>query len=147
MYDHPAQFEPLVPIARQDELLAQAARIIQASLKLSAAASETARDTIRELVRSMNSYYSNRIEGQGTHPLQIARALANDFSLQPDIAKLQRIAIAHIEAEKGLEVRIKKGAPPRSIPISLLRHMKPCTRDWRRRIGRSRMATSSFQDN
>ena len=112
MYDHPAQFEPLVPSTHQDELLTQAARINQASLKLSAAASETARDTIRELVRSMNSYYSNRIEGQSTHPMQIARALANDFSQKPDVAKLQRIAIAHIEAEKELEGRIKQGVTP-----------------------------------
>lgn len=112
MYDHPSQFEPLVPVTHQDKLLIQAARIVQASLKLTAAASETARDAIRELVRSMNSYYSNRIEGQSTHPLQIARALANDFSQKPDIAKLQRIAIAHIEAEKELETRIKEGAAP-----------------------------------
>ena len=41
----------------------QAARIGQTSLKLTASASETARDAIRELVRAMNSYYSNRIQG------------------------------------------------------------------------------------
>jgi Fic family protein len=51
----------------------------------------------------MNSYYSNRIEGQSTHPYNIESALKNDFSHRPDEARLQRIAKAHIEAEKELE--------------------------------------------
>lgn len=58
---------------------------------------------MRQLVRQMNSYYSNRIEGQSTHPHNIERALQNDFSHKPDEARLQRIAIAHIEAETELE--------------------------------------------
>jgi Fic family protein len=57
----------------------------------------------------MNSYYSNRIEGQGTHPLNIEKALHNDFSASPDIAKLQRIALAHIDAEKELESQVASG--------------------------------------
>ena len=51
----------------------------------------------------MNSYYSNLIEGQGTHPANIARALNKDFSDQPDTAQRQRIAVAHIDAERELE--------------------------------------------
>jgi Fic family protein len=51
----------------------------------------------------MNSYYSNRIEGQSAHPANIERALVKDFSDQPNTAKLQRIAIAYIDAEKELE--------------------------------------------
>lgn len=54
------------------------------------------------LVRAMNSYYSNRIEGQSTHPVHIARALHADFSEQPDIARRQRMALAHIQAEQAL---------------------------------------------
>lgn len=57
----------------------------------------------------MNSYYSNRIEGQGTHPRNIENALHHDFSQKPDVAKLQRIAIAHIEAERELENRVIAG--------------------------------------
>ncbi|MBC7415547.1 MAG: Fic family protein [Herminiimonas sp.] len=122
MYENTAQFEPLILSARRGELLAQAGRIVQASLKLTASASETARDTIRELVRSMNSYYSNRIEGQSTHPLDIARALSNDFSQQPDIAKLQRIAVAHIDAEKELESKLRDGAPPLNADFLVAAH-------------------------
>jgi hypothetical protein len=33
------------------------------------------------LVRAMNCYYSNLIEGHDTHPVDIERALRNDYSL------------------------------------------------------------------
>ncbi len=35
---------------------------------------------IGDLVRSMNCYYSNLIEGHNTHPRDIDRALKRDFS-------------------------------------------------------------------
>lgn len=110
MYDSPHQFEPLFPETGKELIYAQATRIVQAALSLTSTAHCSARDTVRELVRSMNSYYSNRIEGQGTHPFNIEKALRHDFSQQPDIAKLQRIAVAHIEAEQELEKRVKAGA-------------------------------------
>lgn len=100
MYDSPHQFEPMLLSARQrDHLQPQLERIVCPSIKLTAAAHETTRTTLRELVRQMNSFYSNRIEGQSTHPHNIERALQNDYSSKPDEARLQRIAIAHIEAE------------------------------------------------
>ncbi|MRX18406.1 hypothetical protein GJ695_19430 [Pseudoduganella sp. FT9W] len=63
----------------------------------------------------MNSLYSNRIEGQSTHPRNIERALQNDFSHRPDIARLQRIALAHIAAEKELEGLDDAGSALRSV--------------------------------
>jgi hypothetical protein len=36
--------------------------------------------SVAELVRSMNCYYSNLIEGHNTHPRDIDRALAADYS-------------------------------------------------------------------
>ena len=41
------------------------------------------RASVGTLVRSMNCYYSNLIEGHDTHPRDIDRALANDFSNEP----------------------------------------------------------------
>jgi Fic family protein len=54
----------------------------------------------------MNSYYSNLIEGQSTHPANIERALRADFSNRPDVARRQRLAVAHIEAERSLEATV-----------------------------------------
>jgi hypothetical protein len=41
------------------------------------------------LVRSMNCYYSNLIEGHRTRPIDIERALAQDFSTDPEQRNLQ----------------------------------------------------------
>ena len=38
---------------------------------------------LADLVRSMNCYYSNLIEGHDTHPIDIERALKKDYSADP----------------------------------------------------------------
>lgn len=128
MYDSPHQFEPLLPATVPDDLLGLAAEIVRLSHRLSAAAHETSRTVIRERVRSMNSYYSNRIEGQGTHPLNIERALRKEFSDKPDVAKLQRLALAHIEAERELEKQVANGASPTSSSFLVAAHHALYTR-------------------
>lgn len=109
MYNSPHQFEPLLPSVRADTLLDKASGIVQSAIALTSVGHSTTRDAVKELVRSINSYYSNRIEGQGTHPANIERALNQDFSQQPDVAHLQRIALAHIDAERELERRVDEG--------------------------------------
>jgi Fic family protein len=84
-------------------LAARARPVVEAALRLQGALTPDTRSELRELVRAMNSYHSNGIEGQSTHPLNIEKALRQDFSDTPEIAKRQRIALAHIEAEKALE--------------------------------------------
>lgn len=103
VYDQPHQFEPLLPARQLDELARQSRPVIEAALRLQSSAHASALGELRSLVRAMNSYYSNRIEGQSTHPVHIAQALKADFSAQPDIARRQRLAIAHIQAERALE--------------------------------------------
>ena len=109
-YDQPHQFEPLVPASDLGELLAATRRVLVKSSALQASASPDARAALREITRSMNSYYSNLIEGQGTHPANIERGLQADFSAKPDIARRQRVAVAHIEAERELEPMIESEA-------------------------------------
>jgi Fic family protein len=111
-YTQPHQFEPLLPQRRLHELRERSHPVVEASYRLSGAAHHATISTLRELVREMNSYYSNRIEGQHTHPRQIERALRKDFSDKPEEAKLQRIALAHIEAERELEDRVAQGEVP-----------------------------------
>jgi Fic family protein len=108
MYREIHEFEPMLPSDRlMAELYPVAERIVVASVKLTSAAHAATRDAMRELVRQMNSYYSNRIEGRSTHPINIARALQHDFSSRPDEARLQRIALAHIKAEQALKLRLE----------------------------------------
>jgi len=55
------------------------------------------------LVRSMNCYYSNLIEGHDTHPVDIERALKKDYSDDPRKRILQREAEAHIAVQKWID--------------------------------------------
>jgi Fic family protein len=55
------------------------------------------------LVRSMNCYYSNLIEGHDTHPIDIERALKEDYSQDPRKRDLQLEARAHIEVQKWID--------------------------------------------
>ena len=108
-YTHPRQFEPLLPQQQLDELRKRTRAVVEKSFQLTGRAHPATIASLRELVRAMNSYYSNRIEGQSTHPLNIARALRKDFSDKPDVAQLQRLALAHIEAERVLEQQVAEG--------------------------------------
>jgi Fic family protein len=102
-YDQPHHFEPLLPQCQLQPLVEATRRVFEKSLRLQSAAHPITLGALRELMRSMNSYYSNLIEGQGTHPINIEQALKANYSAKPDIAQRQRIAVAHIDAEKEVE--------------------------------------------
>lgn len=59
--------------------------------------------SLAHLIRSMNCYYSNLIEGHDTHPVDIERALRDDYSLDPQKRDLQREAKAHIEVQQWID--------------------------------------------
>lgn len=121
MYNAIHQFEPLLLNVGHEALRERARTVIDQSVRLTGGVNPATLNSLRELVRSMNSYYSNRIEGQGTHPRNIQRALNKDFSGRPDIARLQRIAVAHIEAERELEHRLD-GINPRLGAFAIKAH-------------------------
>jgi Fic family protein len=103
LYSAAHQFEPLMPAeAAQQPLLAQAHDLARAALQLTGAPVPL---ELRRLLRGMNSYYSNRIEGQHTRPVEIEQALRKDFSANRELAARQRLAVAHIEAEEAIEAR------------------------------------------
>jgi Fic family protein len=58
---------------------------------------------LADLVRSMNCYYSNLIEGHDTHPVDIERALKKDYSADPKKRNLQLEATAHIAVQKWID--------------------------------------------
>jgi Fic family protein len=60
-------------------------------------------EPLAEFVRSMNCYYSNLIEQRSTHPLNIERALNNDFSKNMKKRNLQYEAKAHIEVQRWID--------------------------------------------
>lgn len=103
MYTAPHQFEPLLPSdARIEPLLTKAHDLSRLATTL---AGTRVPPELRSLLRSMNSYYTNRIEGQHTRPHEIDQALRQDFSKDAAVAAKQRLAVAHIAAEEVLERR------------------------------------------
>jgi len=60
-------------------------------------------DALSDLVRSMNCYYSNLIEGHNTHPIDIERALAEDLSADTEKRNLQLEAKAHIATQRWID--------------------------------------------
>lgn len=111
-YTSPHQFEPLLPLSDVQALRERGDEVARQSARLLGMVHPATLQPLRELLRAMNSYYSNRIEGQNTHPLRIEQALHHDFSKQPDVARRQRLAMAHIQAEIALEQRVEAGADP-----------------------------------
>src|ERR1700738_5281570 len=80
---------------------------------------------IGDLVRSMNCYYSNLIEGHHTHPVDIDRALAGDYSAEPEKRNLQLEGRAHIDVQRKIDAG---SAPQPSTSTEFIRwvHSEVC---------------------
>ena len=106
LYTHPAQMEPLLPSeARLAPVLERAHDLIRKADRLAGWRRTAGLSGLRQLLRAMNSYYSNKIEGQHTLPLEIEQALRNDYAEDADKARRQRLALAHMSAELQIETR------------------------------------------
>lgn len=73
--------------------------------------------SLADLVRSMNCYYSNLIEGHDTHPVEIERALKGDYSKDAKKRDLQLEAKAHIEVQQWIDGGGLKG---RSVTVDAI---------------------------
>lgn len=60
-------------------------------------------NALADLARSMNCYYSNLIEGHDTHPIDIEKALKEDYSANIEKRNLQLEAKAHITVQKWID--------------------------------------------
>lgn len=104
LYDHVSQMDPLLPgEARLAFTLEQAHDLIRQADRLAGSVRTGALSGLRQLLRAMNSYYSNKIEGQHTLPLEIEQALRNDYAQDADKARRQRLALAHMATELQIE--------------------------------------------
>ncbi len=112
IYFSPESMEPLLPAAGQRQLAELACEILTASGALSGQVhSPLVREKIAALVREMNCYYSNLIEGHKTTPRDIERALNHRFSSSPKIRDNQKLSVAHIEVESQLTETLKTISP------------------------------------
>ena len=77
MYQNPSAMEPLLPCGGPG-LEDMAREVVTQSSALGGGLHPVTRQAVVELLRIINSYYSNLIEGHGTHPIDIERAMRED---------------------------------------------------------------------
>jgi Fic family protein len=85
------------------------------------------RASVGNLVRSMNCYYSNLIEGHDTHPRDIDRALANDFSDEPKQREFQQEAVAHIHVQRLIDEGKDPDVWPATASYAMWLHEQFCS--------------------
>ena len=98
MYDAPDQFEPLLPAsAKQEPLLAQAHDLARAATEL---AGPPVAGELRELLRGMNFYDTNCIEGNTSGPAGNRAGAGQYFSANKELADATTFGYRHIDAER-----------------------------------------------
>jgi len=85
------------------ELADMAVELAEKSAGLKRSLPEGVREALADLVRAMNCYYSNLIEGHDTHPVDIERAMNNDYSEDAKKRDLQLEARAHITVQQWID--------------------------------------------
>jgi Fic family protein len=86
-----------------------ALKLAQKSAGVRRSLPESLLTSLADLVRSMNCYYSNLIEGHDTHPIDIERAIKGDYSNDTKKRDLQLEAKAHIMVQQWIESGGLKG--------------------------------------
>ena len=101
LYTRISEMEPLT--VESGRLADLAAQVLAKSAALSSSLPEATQESMHELLRIINSYYSNMIEGNSTHPVDIEKAVRKDYSADPAKRNKQIESIAHIECQRQIE--------------------------------------------
>jgi Fic family protein len=121
------RMEPMLPEDRDHRLADLATDLVARSNALAGRLHPIMRDSIGDLVRSMNCYYSNLIEGHNTTPVDIEKALAKNYSKDQHKRSLQLEASAHIEVQRAID-RNEAPAPVVSTQFLTWVHREFCKR-------------------
>lgn len=101
----PYHMTPMMPSG--DSALEDLARdVLSHSAKLSGMLAPKSQAGVIELIRLINSYYSNLIEGRNTHPAEIERAMRDDYATEPAKRNLQLESRAHIHCQREIAARL-----------------------------------------
>ena len=98
---------PLYP-EKAEQLHDLALDVIQKSAALGSRQHPVTLNSLHELLRVINSYYSNLIEGHNTHPHDIVRAMQQHYASEPAKRNLQQESVAHIIVQRDMERRLRE---------------------------------------
>ena len=108
MYINQTAMTPLFPEDKRAELEDKALKIIKESSKLSGKISNGTKLSFYDIMKNMNGYYSNLIEGNPIHPLDIEKALNGTYF--KDEKKREKVEenTAHIKTQDKIKERLEK---------------------------------------
>jgi Fic family protein len=108
MYDSVSQMEPMFPSRETQKLSDMAVDLVRNSAALGNSFRSHTREALVSMLRQMNSYYSNLIEGHNTRPIDIEKAMRLEYADEPAKRTLQFESKAHIEVQQLIEDRLKQ---------------------------------------
>lgn len=119
----PTQIEP----ARLEETSEAVSDVIAdlsaASARLGIGLHPRTAASLADLVRIMNTYYSNLIEGHNTRPKDIARALAGQFDQDAARRHLQLEAAAHVRVQRQIDRLAAEDRLPEPASIDFIQRL------------------------
>lgn len=105
-YTHPREMEPLFP-SQNEELIDLAMSVHRKAAELGGLLHKITRRAVADLLKHINSYYSNLIEGIHIHPVDVEHAARKEYDEDPKKRALQKLSLAHIEVQKQIEKRLR----------------------------------------
>jgi Fic family protein len=99
------------------------AELTATTATLGAALNPVTAANLADLVRLMNCYYSNLIEGHNTRPRDIARALEGKFDTDPERRNLQIEAAAHVRVQTEIDRMAMEDQLPEPASCHFLRRL------------------------
>ncbi len=117
----PARIEPARLEEAPEAIADVVAEIASASTALGRSLHPRTAANLADLVRIMNTYYSNLIEGHATRPRDIERALAGDLDRDEGRRNLQLEATAHVGVQAKIDRMASEGTLPEPASTDFIR--------------------------
>ncbi len=120
MPQSPERIEPCLPEQPSQQIADLIAELSAQTATLGARLHRLTAASLADLVRIMNCYYSNLIEGHNTRPRDIERALADDLDTDEPRRNLQLEARAHIRVQADIDHMYAQGRLPEPASINFI---------------------------
>lgn len=107
--EHPSRIEPCRLEQYSSRLADLVAEVASSASTLGTRLHPRSAASLADLVRVMNCYYSNLIEGHDTRPRDIERALLQELAEDQERRNLQLEARAHIRVQRAIDTKHELG--------------------------------------
>ena len=119
----PSRIEPARLENPPERVADLAAELAAAATRLGRSLNPATAANLADLVRIMNTYYSNLIEGHDTRPRDIERALAGELDADAGRRNLQLEATAHVRVQAEIDRKGTSGELPEPASIDFVREL------------------------